>query len=322
MSNAAGLRHEILAEVKRVASELGKVPTREEFRKHSGVSERTYQKLFGSFSLLLQAAGLKKTPEDFNPNSVFMSPVPEREMPKTHRIAPKTGSYDLKTGAKKILVLGDTHFPWVSVDALSAVYAFAQANPDIDAIVQVGDLYDMYSWAKFPRSHIIYNPKEELTKGREMAEAMWAKLQELLPNARCYQLLGNHDIRPMKKVLEFAPELELFMHFKHFFEFPNVQLVDDPRQPLELGGVSFIHGFLHKLGDHARKYLRSIVCGHTHKGGVVTVPLADGTVLFECNAGYLGDPTSRPMSYTATKWNEWTLGFACIDPWGARFIAV
>lgn len=321
--DSADLRHRLIAEVKQIASDLGHTPSRREYRHHSKHGERTYTRVFGGYTLLLQAAGLKKIAEKIDPQAMFRAEMPPLAAPSEGGRDPKTGSYDPKTSTgARILVLGDLHFPWANLDALTAVYTFIEQNPQIDTVVQVGDLYDMYSWAKFPRSHLLYNPQQEIETGRRMAEEMWERIQAMLPRARCVQLLGNHDIRPMKKVLEFAPELEPFIRFKQFFEFPNVELVEDPRQPFQVGGISFMHGFLSGLGAHARKFLRSVVCGHTHKGGVVTVPLADGTVLFECNAGYLGDPTSRPMSYTPTKMNEWTLGFAYIDEWGPRFISL
>lgn len=312
--DSADLRHRLVAEVKQIASDLGKVPTREEFREHSKLGERAYRSLFGGYTLLLQAAGLAKTAPAFHPNDIFRAPVEKPVVSQDHTVVPKSGT------SKRILVLGDLHFPWADMDALCGVYTFIEQNPQIDTVVQVGDLFDMYSWAKFPRSHLLYNPQQEIEIAREMAQEMWSKIQMLLPSARCVQLLGNHDIRPIKKCLELAPELEPFLEFKKFFQFSGVELVEDSREPFELGGISFIHGFLGGLGAHARKFLRSVVCGHTHKGGVVTVPLADGTVLFECNAGYLGNPLSRPMSYTPTKMNEWTPGFAYIDEWGPRFI--
>jgi len=324
MPDSASLKHRLVAEVKKLASELGKVPTREEFRSHSSIGERAYLKHFGGYSILLQAAGLKKSLDNFNPNDAFRVEVVSREIPK-HDL--EVRQYDLNS-SQKILILGDTHFPWVSVEGLSAVYQFIDNHKDISVVIQMGDLYDMFSWAKFPRSHLLYNPEQEIQVGRKMAEEMWATIQSMLPNARCVQILGNHDIRPIKKCLEFAPELEPFIQFKHFFQFRNVELVEDAREPFKLGDISFMHGHLSGLGAHARKYLRSVVCGHTHRGGCVTIPMGEnGAVgkdaprtLFELNAGFLGDPTSRPMSYTPTKINEWTIGFGYIDEWGPRFI--
>lgn len=326
--DSADPKHGLVAEVKRVASELGKVPTRDEFRQHSKASEKLIQKVFGSFSILLQAAGLKKSLDSFNPNDIFRAKV--ELVSQKHTIVPESRSCDpvFSHSGNCILALGDLHFPWANLDALTAVYAFCSQNPQITHVIQLGDLYDMFSWAKFPRTHLLYNPQQEIEVGRKMAEEMWATIRSLLPKAKCIQILGNHDIRPIKKCLELAPELEPFLQFKHLFQFPNVEFVEDHREPFKLGDVSFMHGHLTGLGAHARKYLRSVVCGHTHRGGVVTIPMGDNGsdkasgawTIFECNAGYLGDPRSRPMSYTPTKINEWTPGFAYIDEWGPRFI--
>lgn len=317
------LRHRLVAEVKEVAVQLGHTPSRDEFRKHSKIGEKAYRTEFGSYTILLQAAGLTKSIDGFNPNKIFCAPVPNPEVYKPNTIVCLS-----KPNKEKVLILGDTHFPWINVEALSAIYQYIERNTDISTVIQLGDLYDMYSWAKFPRSHLLFNPEEEISVGRKMAEEMWATIQRMLPHARCVQILGNHDIRPIKKCLELAPELEPFLQFKQFFSFEKVELIDDPRQPFELDGVFYMHGHLSGLGTHARKYLRSVVCGHTHRGGVVTIPMgvngSDGSesprTIFECNAGYLGDPKSRPMGYTPTKINEWTPGFAVIDEWGPRFI--
>jgi len=326
------LRHRLIAEVKEIASALGKTPTRDEYRQHSKIGEKAYRSAFnGSYSILLQAAGLRKTIDAFNPNDIFKAEVQHRSVPKTTAPVSQdnpTQAMVKRLGKSKTLILGDTHFPWVSVEALSAVYQFIENNPDITTVIQMGDLYDMFSWAKFPRTHLLYNPQQEIEIGRKMAEDMWTTIQRMLPGVRCVQILGNHDIRPIKKCLELAPELEPFLQFKHLFKFENVELIDDPRQPFELDGVWYMHGHLSGLGAHARKYLRSVVCGHTHRGGCVMIPMGENGMvgsegpktLFECNAGLLGDPQSRPMSYTPTKINEWTLGFAVIDEWGPRFV--
>ncbi len=308
--------HDIVAELHRLASELQRAPTRDEWVRLSRIPKDQVTAYFGTFAAALIAAGLERRKAKQKASDLFKAPLPPAPVPKPGHVVPQAKS----SSAKKILVLGDTHFPWVNADALCAVYAFAEQNPDIDAVVQIGDLYDLFSWAKFPRSHLLLNPGEEIERGRKMAEEMWATLHRLLPHASLHQIKGNHDVRPLARCLEKVPELEPFIVFDRFFEFQNVQTTHDPRQPLELGGVWFIHGYLGRLGDHARKHLRSIVCGHTHKGGVVTIPLASGGALFELNAGFLGDQHAKPMSYTPTRMNEWTLGFAVIDEWGPRFI--
>lgn len=314
--------HEIVAELHRLASELGKTPTRDDWVKLSRLSKNRVTEAFGSFSVALAAAGFdRKPPKPEKKKDIFLKPVPERTIPETPKLEPRAISRRDAGKPRTILVLGDLHFPWVNVDALSAVYAYADSHPEIDTIVQVGDLYDLFAWSRFSRSlSATYSPQEEIDRGREMAEGMWKKLRELLPHAECWQILGNHDVRPIKKCIDLAPELEPFLTFKHLFQFDGVNLIEDVRQPLELGGVYFIHGWMSKPGDHARKYLRSIVCGHTHRGSLTVIPMADGSVITELNVGYLADAHSKPLSYTPTKMNEWTLGFGVIDEWGPRFI--
>jgi predicted phosphodiesterase len=317
--------HEVIVEIHRLASELGHAPTRDEFQAHSrGVTRDRLVKLFGSYSLALQAAGLKhEKPLPKKASELFRAPVPERPIPeRPAHTRPAAASQ----GVKKVLALGDLHFPWANVDALSAVYAYIEAHPDIDAVVQLGDLYDMFAASRFSRSLNTYSPHEEIERGRAMAEAMWAKIRELLPRAQLHQILGNHDIRPLARCIDKAPELEPFIELRRWFEFPGVITNHDSKLPLELAGYTFIHGHLSKLGDHARTYGRSVVCGHSHRGGVVTIPLGSAAiggperVITELNAGYLADPTSRPMGYLPTKMNPWTTGFGVIDEWGPRFI--
>ena len=313
--------HEIVAEFHRLASELGKPPTRDEWVRLSRISKDRVTEAFGNFSVALAAAGFDRKPaKPEKKKDIFLKPVPERTVPKASRLEPRAVSRRDAGKPRRILVLGDLHFPWANVDALSAVYAYADSHPEIDTIVQVGDLYDLFAWSKFSRSLNTYTPQEEIDRGREMAVAMWSKLREILPHAECFQILGNHDVRPIRRCLELAAELEPLLSFKHLFQFEGVNLIEDIREPLELGGVYFIHGWMSKAGDHARKYLRSIVCGHTHRGSLTVIPMADGSVLTELNVGYLADSSSRPMSYTASRMNEWTLGFGVIDEWGPRFI--
>lgn len=58
MSEDSNLRHKLVSELKRLTSELGKVPTVGEFVKASGISERQITKHFGGYSPLVLAAGL------------------------------------------------------------------------------------------------------------------------------------------------------------------------------------------------------------------------------------------------------------------------
>ncbi len=224
---------------------------------------------------------------------------------------------------KRIFIFGDIHFPFHHKIALAvAMYYCRHWKPDI--IVQVGDLRDWYSYSKFSRKVNLFTPKQEDQWATYYSELFWGKLNEWLPQSEKYQLLGNHCVRPIKRIGELAPEFEEdyipILHEK--YKFDGVKTIYDPREELDLHGVRFIHGYLSKLGDHARFNQMPVVCGHSHQGGALPLVMRD-KIIFELNAGYLADPMHPALSYTMQKRaTRWTHGFATIDPDGPRFHAL
>jgi hypothetical protein len=123
----------------------------------------------------------------------------------------------------------------------------------------------------------------------------------------------------MKRIIEAYPEAELFMDFEKWFKFDGVTTHSDIRQELIINGICFIHGYRSKLGDHRDFNKMSTVVGHSHLGGV-NFKNYGSEILFELNAGYIGDPESKALSYTSQKIVNWTHGLGVIDSFGARFI--
>lgn len=223
---------------------------------------------------------------------------------------------------KKVLVLGDTHFPFHCKTSLTLVFeAIKREKPD--CIVQVGDLYDFYSASSFPRSHNILTPKQEAEEGREAAEEMWAYIRKISPKSKCYQLWGNHDVRPKKRVLEAVPHLEHFFgsSLKELFQFKGVRTLLSDKDELLIDGVVYEHGCT-KFGNHVKENNASTVTGHLHRGAVHYENTRRGEVLFELNAGYLANPHHECMQYGRKKWNKWTRGYGLIDENGPRFICL
>lgn len=227
------------------------------------------------------------------------------------------------TQAKRILAIGDVHLPFMDRGKFRRLIdLIPELKPD--AIVQMGDLYDMFSQGRWASTRDLMTPKQEITDGRVMAEDMWRLLQRAAPNAECYQIKGNHDDRPKKRLLEKAPEILALIDMDHLWKFENVKTLADSREELFIDGVCFIHGYRSKLGDHARYNQCRTVCGHSHTGGVTYLKIrgkGDGetAVIWELNAGYLGDETEIPFKYTMQKFNKWTHGFGWIDELGPRF---
>lgn len=224
-----------------------------------------------------------------------------------------------KTG----FVFGDIHFPFHHKLYLAvAMYICIQFKPKY--IVQIGDLHDKYSAAKFPRSYNLFTPSQEKQWCRYYAELFWGTLHEHLPQAEKYQLLGNHDVRPIRRTMEKAPEYEEEMvealHKEYTFD--NVKTIYDSREELDIDDVRFIHGWASKPGGHLELNRMNVVHGHLHKVTKACIPLGDKTIT-DVDVGYLADPKSKGLSYTAQKKaSKWSHGFGIIDAYGIRPVVI
>lgn len=217
----------------------------------------------------------------------------------------------------KLAVFGDLHFPWAHREKLAQAISYAK---DATHVVQVGDLTDEYLFSKFPRQLSLLTPKEELSSGRAMAQGFWREVQRAAPRAKCFQLLGNHDARMLKRVLEKLPEAESL--FVDRFKFDRVTTIEDPREELFLNGICFQHGYLSNLGDHAKFNNMNTVHGHTHRAGITWHRNRDA-MFFEMDVGWLGDETAPVFSYMQQKrLSKWTTGVGLIDSDGPRFIPI
>lgn len=317
--------HKVISILKDLAVQLGRTPTVFEFLEAAPITKHHLYTALGGYSTLVQAAGLSPAKPMKIDNSIFQKDIEQAidgsEKPKA--IIDRTVK---NPNEIRILIAGDQHQPFIKKECFDAFYQFAkQVQPT--HIIQIGDLYDMYAYSKFAKSLNIYTPKEELRLARKGAEEFWVKCQKIAPKAKCYQILGNHDWRPYKRVLEALPEAEDTCRemFLNWFRFPGVELVSDPRQELIIGNAAFIHGYRSTIGDHMNHILMCVTAGHLHLGGTVFRNLYDASlgvnrIIYELGVGYMADPESKVFSYTPQKITKSTNGWGYIDCWGPRFI--
>jgi predicted phosphodiesterase len=230
-------------------------------------------------------------------------------------------------GGVKVLLCGDTHFPFSDEQKLNRLIDKVDYHhPDV--IVQLGDLYDFYSFSRYDGARFM-TPTEELQNGRGEAESFWEAMRIVSPKARKIQLLGNHDDRMLKKVRAKAPELESVLEaldYQSLWRFKGVETQPDSRTEIVIESpewswerVMLQHGHRGKLGDHVKFNQECTAVGHSHKGGVIFHRLR-GKTLWELNAGYIADQRSRALSYTAQQLSDSVPGYGIIDNDGPRFI--
>ena len=225
---------------------------------------------------------------------------------------------------RTVIAVGDLHKPFSDKKAERKLLKHIAECEGKLTVVQVGDAFDMFSFSRFARSHNILTPQQEMEQGRAEMEQFWELVKQAAPKATCYQLAGNHDVRPLRKILEVAPAFESFVkgYLRELLTFNGVTTIHDPREELLLDNVAYIHGYKSKLGDHAKFNQRSVVCGHSHRGGTAFIPL-DDQVIWELNCGYLGDRFHPAMGYTfQKKATTWTLGYGVVDYKGPRFVTL
>lgn len=311
----------LLNELIDLARTLDRTPTQDEFLEVSSRGRWTISALFGSYTTFVQAANLDpvRKAKKVN-NAVFtvdiekhLGSYEKRELTHTPKIEPYPN----------VAIISDIHWPFENPKVVKAFIEYVEREQPEYVIIN-GDAWDMYSHGKFPRSHNVFTPKDEQQLSRQRNEEFWAKIKAVAPKAICVQMLGNHDIRPMKRVLETYPEAEDWIKekLKTLFTFDGVKTVFDPREELHLNSqIIVFHGYRTKLGDHRDYTLFSTCNGHSHVGGVVFRKVR-GMILFELNSGFAGDPEAKGLTYTPQRITNWTPGFAIINKYGPAFVPV
>jgi predicted phosphodiesterase len=311
----------MVSAVKDLAMELGRTPTRQEFEDRTVGGNYRLRKI-GGYSVLMQAAGLDPTPAGGQPKKKITNAVFDRKIEdvldnyKPREIPPKQPW-------PRIAVISDIHWPFHNQKVIDAFLAFISENAPEYVIIN-GDAWDMYAHSKYPRSLMGFSPREEQDLSRKANEEFWIEVKRRAPKAKCIQMLGNHDIRPLKRVLEAYPAAEDWVDqmLRQLFTFDGVQTIYDSREEMMLpGNIMVHHGYRSKLGDHRDYAHCNAIIGHTHLGGSVFRQIR-GQVLWELNSGVAGDPEAKQLSYSPQKITHWTPGFGWVDEHGPRFIPV
>lgn len=221
-----------------------------------------------------------------------------------------------------VIAIPDLHLPFPCMASVKKALKYVkQSNPYI--VIQMGDLYDMYSFNRYGTKPVI-SPTDEVSKGHFLAVKFWEAVHKVAPRAKKIQIKGNHDIRALKRDETsggfFSPLLE--MSLKEMFTFKGVETIHDPRDHFEYNGVIYTHGH-RKHGDHMSETGKPTVTGHLHRGLITYKRMCDASQIWEMSAGYLGNPYHEALLYRPMrKFFNWNTGLGKIDKHGPQFIAL
>jgi hypothetical protein len=221
-----------------------------------------------------------------------------------------------------IVAIPDLHFPFVHTKALvyymqiiAELYEQCQLDKVTLHIVQLGDLYDLYGFSRYEKTHSL-NPKKEIEIAMEMAKKFWDSLPKG-NGVKRYQLAGNHDIRTQKYILSKAPDLRDFIpSAKELLAFDDVFSMDNDKDCIlfktPYDKVIGTHGYLSDSISHAKKFKCSVFHGHAHSAGIAYIALDNGLV-FSMNCGFIGDAKTFALAYSSTAHSkDWVLNLSTI----------
>lgn len=214
----------------------------------------------------------------------------------------------------KVFVISDTHFPFHSKKGYKKLLKLIREERPTH-VVQIGDLLDQYVFSRYTRKMEI-TPENDIVKGLKFAKQMWKDIKKIVPRAKCYQLLGNHDIRISKRIAEQLPELSGFFSQKNLYKFPGVWVANSDRSFLTLFGVKYVHGWLSKSIDHARHFNAPTVHGHRHRPTIEV----DRPGLWSMDVGFTANEKSAPLQYTMSKLTKWTMACGIVENGQPRLI--
>lgn len=172
---------------------------------------------------------------------------------------------ELKLNKGNIIVASDIHIPFQDQLAVKAFLTYcAKKQPEV--IVLNGDVLDMFMLSRFTKGEG-RNPLEEITECRQLLET----LRALCSNALIYYVIGNHETRLERYVLNKAPELASLV--EDVFSILKVQdfKIRGCASLTVNDNLVFKHGTLlgNKSGLSAIKEMEasymSGVSGHTHR---------------------------------------------------------
>lgn len=308
--------HDLISQLKGLAQELGTTPTRGQYLKHCGKGGHKYIKYWINWNDFVNAAGLAPNHERKITNKIF-----ERNI-ETH-----LESYEPKKDIEHppyptIGIWSDLHRPFINKKVEARVLEYV-GDVKPEWFFENGDGDDQLSHSKFPRSHNIFTPREERDLCRKQHVEFWAEARRRSPLTKFKKMLGNHDIRPIKRILESYPEGEdwIIEGLRRDYSYDGVETIFDHREEVIIGDIAIFHGYRGKLGDHRDFTLMNCINGHSHVGGAVFRRIR-GQTIWELNTGLSGDPEAKGLTYTPQKITNWTPGFGSVDVKGPRFYPV
>lgn len=226
--------------------------------------------------------------------------------------------------SENIVVISDTQIPYHDRRALKNVISFIGEYQPTE-VIQIGDLMDYPQpsrWNKGTAAEFEGSVFKDSEKGKR---EFLAPLREVF-GGPVKVIEGNHDLRPRHYLAKYAPalaesgafDLDVLLDFDSF----GVELLKDfydvaPGWVLTHGHVGGI-GLRQVAGSTAlgaaKKFMRSVIMGHTHRLGMVSHTFGyDGRITRQVTGIEVGNLMDmKGAQYLRGGTGNWQQGFAVL----------
>jgi len=188
-----------------------------------------------------------------------------------------------------VLVIGDTHIPFVHKDYLSFCKKVYR-DYNCKTIVHIGDVCDNHAISYHEHDPDGYSPGEEMQEALTILHKWYKTFEHVIV------CIGNHDALPFRKAFTHGLSKDVMKTYEEIWQCPKGWLWTPD---YEINNVKYTHGTggKYNYANMATNERQSIVCGHTHSNGGVTYLASNNSLIFGLNAGCGIDPKAYSMEY-------------------------
>ena len=219
----------------------------------------------------------------------------------------------VKVGKDDIVAyISDIHFP--SEDPVSykkALSILKTIKPS--RVVLGGDIVDLDDISRYPKRKII---QEKTLTDLKYAGEKLTEMRDILPNARFDFLLGNHEDRLDKFIMEKAPELSGFFDLRILLKCDKLDIKVHPHNTvMRIGKLNYSHGDNWPGGWGMANPARSIydkckdniIFGHFHR-----ISNHSSRTLRGRQQGAWGNGCLQRLDVEFNKYNNWQHGISMV----------
>lgn len=310
-------KHDVTVKLKRLASDIGRTPKRDDLFSCEYLTRHAVTQAFGTFSRAIEACGFfaeraREVPKKFAYRQMKLDSVTVHEAPLSEWFSRAGNPPSLK-----VIAQPDTHVKYMDEQAVSVFLKFMQYySPHVTIIM--GDFLDAEGL-----SHWENNSTEakrivpEVIRARELLQAIERSSPKAV--ARIY-LTGNHEdwiaqafAARLPELFDGLDELGLMPDLKGLLDLDSFGYQLIPVNHLfRLGHAYFTHG-LYTGENHAKKHLsvikKNIYYGHVHDARSYTEFSIDGPI----EAHSLGCLCRLDAKFLKGKPNNWVHAFGIFE---------